>query len=66
MADRKAKAVAAVGYVVANPRGIPKGRYIIRTAERVWFEGDAYDGPVTERWLRDGFIVPAGEVGGHE
>lgn len=44
-------------YRVANPRGIPAGRYIIRAGERMWFEGDIYDGPVTERFVRDGFIV---------
>lgn len=53
-------------WVVANPRGIPPGRYILHHQEtgpdgdvrhRYWFEGDVYDGPVTERFVRDGFIV---------
>lgn len=43
-------------YVVANPRGIPAGRHILRVGERRWYEGDVYDGPVTERLVRDGFI----------
>ena len=45
-------------YVVANPRGIPKGRYIIRVEGKgVWYEGDEYDGPSVPRWIEQGFIV---------
>ncbi len=44
-------------YRVANPRGIPPGRYIIRVGDRVWFEGDIYDGPLTDRLVVDGFVV---------
>lgn len=51
-----------VTYRVANPRGIPAGSYIIRVGDRRWFEGDVYDGPVTERFVRDRFIVPVEEV----
>lgn len=51
-----------VTYRVANPRGIPAGSYIIRVGDRRWFEGELYDGPVTERFVRDLFIVPVEEV----
>ena len=44
-------------YRVTNPRGIPTGRYILRLDERQWFEGDTYDGPVTDRLIEQGFIV---------
>ena len=46
-------------YVVANPRGIPKGKYILQNKDRTkrWFEGDVYDGEVAA-WLVDrGFLV---------
>lgn len=58
----KSKSTAAVTYRVANPRGIPAGSYIIRVGDRRWFEGELYDGPVTERFVRDLFIVPVEEV----
>lgn len=58
----KSKPTAAVTYRVANPRGIPAGSYIIRVGDRRWCEGDLYDGPVTERFVRDLFIVPVEEV----
>lgn len=58
----KSKPTAAVTYRVANPRGIPAGSYIIRVGDRRWFEGELYDGPVTERFVRDLFIVPVEEV----
>ena len=48
-------------YVIANPRGIPTGRHILRTGKRTWYEGDAYDGPVTERLVDGGFIVESKE-----
>lgn len=58
MSTNTRRPVAATkSYVVANPRGIPKGRYIIRNGDQRWFEGDAFDGPVTPRLIRDGFIV---------
>lgn len=44
-------------YVVANPRGIPQGRHILRVGERRWYEGDAYDGPVTDRLVEGGFLL---------
>lgn len=44
-------------YRVANPRGIPKGRHVLRVGARRWQEGNVYHGPVTERLLREGFIV---------
>ena len=47
-------------YIVANPRGIPAGKYILHSRieeeDRYWFEGDDYDGPVTERLVKNGFI----------
>lgn len=49
-------------YIVANPRAIPLGRHVLRIGERVWFEGDAYDGPATDRLVRDGFVVKQGKV----
>lgn len=51
-------------YVVANPRGLPKGAWIIRNGEKRWYEGDV----VTEkdftkagwqRWKSQGFVVEA-------
>lgn len=62
MTKSKPSIQPAVTYRVANPRGIPAGSYIIRVGDRRWFEGDAYDGPVTERFVRDRFIVPVEEV----
>ena len=57
-----AKAKAGTRYVVANPRGIPAGRYILHARvgdeDRYWFEGDDYDGPVTDRFVNERFIVP--------
>ena len=43
---------------VINPRGIPKGRYIIRSGKRRYFEGNEYDGDSVEHWLERGFIEP--------
>lgn len=51
------KADTAKQYRVANPRGVREGRFIIRVGERRWYEGDLYDGPVTSRFLKDGFLV---------
>lgn len=58
----KAKATTRATYIVANPRGLPAGTWIIRVDDRRWFEGDVYDGPVTERFVRDRFIVPVESV----
>lgn len=57
---RRAKEPAR--YRVANPRGLPPGSWIIRAGEQRWREGDDYDGPVTERFVRGGFIVEASNV----
>lgn len=51
------KAKRTARYVVANPRRIPPGKHILRSGDRRWYEGDPYDGPVSERLLRDGFLV---------
>ena len=57
----KAKPKAESRYIVANPRGIPPGKYILHSRiedeDRYWFEGNDYDGPVTERLTKGGFIV---------
>ena len=61
----KAKATTRATYIVANPRGLPAGSWIIRVGDRRWAEGDVYDGPVTERFIDNGFIVaevPHGEI----
>ena len=50
------KAETAKRYRVANPRGLPAGKWVIRVGERRWFEGDEYDGPGTDRFVRDGFV----------
>ena len=44
-------------FLVANPRGIPAGRHILRIGNKRYFEGDVYDGPADERLVRDGFLV---------
>ena len=44
-------------YRVANPRGIPSERHVLRIGDRRWYEGDTFDGPVDERLVRDGFLV---------
>ena len=49
----------AGAYTVLNPRGIPKGRHILRVGEERWYEGDRFDPPKgcdVKRLLRDGFI----------
>lgn len=51
-----------VTYRVANPRRLPAGTWVIRVGDRRWAEGDVYDGPVTERFLDAGFIVPVEDV----
>ena len=50
------------GYIVANPRRIPAGKHVIRVGDRRWYEGDPYDGPLVERFVRDGFLVQQGKV----
>ena len=44
-------------YVVANPRKLPEGSWIIRDGDRRYFEGDGYDGPNSAMWLQRGFLV---------
>jgi hypothetical protein len=51
-------------YVVANPRGIPEGRHIISDKDgKRWFEGDAYDGDVSDRLVSGGFLVEVKHAG---
>lgn len=57
----KPKTGAPQRYRVANPRNHPAGKWIIRVGERRWYEGDEYDGPITERFVRDGFLVEVRE-----
>lgn len=49
--------IAEKSYRVANPRGLPAGTWILRVGDRRWAEGDPYDGPVTTRFVEQGFIV---------
>jgi len=44
-------------YIVANPRGLPAGKWIFRQGERRYYEGDAYDGTEPDEPLRRGFLV---------
>lgn len=46
-------------YIVANPRKLPDGSWIIRDGDRRYFEGDGYDGPNAEMWLKRGFLKEA-------
>jgi len=53
-------------YRVANPRGIPQGRFIVCVQKgdvrKDWFEGDAFDPADAfspedfKAWLKNGFI----------
>ena len=63
MAARKAPSTGR--YRVLNPRGLPKGTWIIRFRNKKagidarWHEGDVFDPPPgmdMERFLRDGFV----------
>jgi hypothetical protein len=44
-------------FIVANPRGIPPERHVLRVGNKRYFEGDVYDGPDDGRLVRDGFLV---------
>lgn len=47
-------------YRVLNPRGIPKGRHILRVGDKRWYEGDEFDPPRgidLERFIVGGFIT---------
>lgn len=48
---------AGTTYIVANPRGIPPGRYIVRVGNRRYFEGDAFEGDPPARFIAEGFVV---------
>lgn len=48
-------------YIVLNPRGIPKGRHIIRSGRALFYEGDVIDaGQVGDAaaLVRRGFLRP--------
>lgn len=53
----KPKPAAGAVYIVANPRGIPSGRYIVRVGDRRYFEGDVFEGEPPKRFLAEGFVV---------
>ena len=44
-------------YVVANPRGLPAGSWILREGERRWYEGEEYAGPSLEHVIERGLVV---------
>lgn len=51
-------------YIVANPRGIPQGAYIIRNETKRWYEGDSvspddFDKKAWDRWVKGGFVKEA-------
>lgn len=54
----KAKAQPAPVYVVRNPRGIPAGRHVLRSADgsRRWYEGDVFDGEPASWLIERGLI----------
>lgn len=47
----------SASYIVANPRKLPQGTWIIRDGDRRYFEGDEYDGPNAAMWLKRGFLT---------
>mgnify|MGYP003423201177 FL=1 len=49
-------------YIVANPRGLPAGKWIVKVDGRLYFEGDTYEGTPPARFLAEGFVreVPVG------
>ncbi len=59
-----AVALAAAGktYIVANPRGLPAGKWIVRDGAKRYFEGDTYEGTPPARFIAEGFVreVPVG------
>ena len=49
-------------YIVANPRGLPAGKWIVKVDGRLYFEGDAFEGVPSARFIAEGFVreVPVG------
>lgn len=49
-------------YIVANPRGLPAGKWVVRDGAKRYFEGDTYEGTPPARFLAEGFVreVPVG------
>ena len=43
-------------YIVANPRGLPAGKWIIRDGAKRYFEGDTYEGTPPARFLEQGYV----------
>jgi hypothetical protein len=44
-------------YVVANPRGLPAGKWIVKVDGRLYFEGDAFEGVPSARFLQQGYVI---------
>ena len=49
-------------YIVANPRGLPAGKWIIRDGARRYFEGDVFEGEPPRRFVAEGFVVEVNRV----
>lgn len=58
------KKLTAGPYVVANPRGLPKGSWIIKVDGKRYYEGDVFDGQAPARFLASGFVVQKGASDG--
>lgn len=43
-------------YVVANPRELPAGKWIVKVEGRLYFEGDTFEGEPPERFIEQGFV----------
>ena len=44
-------------YIVANPRGLPAGKWIVKVDGRLYFEGDAFEGVPSVRFLQQGYVI---------
>ncbi len=49
-------------YIVANPRGLPAGKWIVKVDGRLYFEGDAFEGVPSARFIAEGFVVEVNRV----
>ena len=49
-------------YVVANPRGLPAGKWIVKVDGRLYFEGEAFEGVPSARFIAEGFVVEVNRV----
>ena len=55
MTSKTPKTIEKV-YIVANPRGLPAGKWIIRDGQRRYFEGDTYEGTPPARFIEQGYV----------